>query len=302
MNFNNTNWHLYKTFIIVYETRNMSTAADILYVSRSAVSHNIKELSNQLGVTLFTATSKGVIPTGEANNLYPIVKNAITALVEAENNLQAFTSESKATIKIGALAVDVESYLLEYLKDFSTKYPHVKLDFYEYNNTMDTLAIEKLDFIIVVDIWASNPELRKMELLTVNGAFIASRQFLKNHGLTQKISLNEFSRLPMISYHSWADDYKNFAQRNNLPEPNFVFRANMAIANYFMIKNSVGIGYCVKEIIGKLGNADLVEVEVENYKLPPVTFVCVYNSLSRPARVFIDGLIEFNKNKFSLLH
>lgn len=291
MNFNNTNWHLYKTFLITYETRNMSAAANILHLSRSAISHNNKELGNQLGVTLFTAHSKGVIPTGEANNLYPIVKNAITALVDAENNLRAFTGESKAVIRIGIAAADVEFYILNYLKDFCSKYPRVQLDFYS-TNAMEMLTSGKLDFVIHVGVKAKNTGFKIIDLFTVEGVFMASKQFLKNHGLTQNMSLTEFSRLPMISFHSWEEEYRDFARQNHLPEPNFIVRSNMVTTNHHMMKNSIGIEFYIKGLFGDL-NSDVVEVTVEDYKISPVTFVCVYNNLSRPARTFIDALQVF---------
>ncbi len=44
MQFSNINYNLYKSFLVVYETKNISRAADLLYISQPAVSHNIKEL------------------------------------------------------------------------------------------------------------------------------------------------------------------------------------------------------------------------------------------------------------------
>ena len=38
---------------IPYETKNISRAAEILYISQPAVSHNIKELEKQLNIQLF---------------------------------------------------------------------------------------------------------------------------------------------------------------------------------------------------------------------------------------------------------
>ena len=48
MQFSNINYNLYKSFLVVYETQNISRAADFLYISQPAVSHNIKELEKQL--------------------------------------------------------------------------------------------------------------------------------------------------------------------------------------------------------------------------------------------------------------
>ena len=54
----NVNINLYKTFLEVYELKNISKTAKKMYISQSAVSQNIKSLENQLGVTLFKNQQK----------------------------------------------------------------------------------------------------------------------------------------------------------------------------------------------------------------------------------------------------
>mgnify|MGYP003297417224 CR=1 FL=1 len=58
MQFSNINYNLYKSFLVVYETKNISRAADILYISQPAVSHNIKELEKQ---SLTRASSNNLV-------------------------------------------------------------------------------------------------------------------------------------------------------------------------------------------------------------------------------------------------
>ena len=282
MNFNNTNWHLYKTFIIVYETLNMSRTADILNMSRSAVSQSIKELSNQLGVTLFTAHSKGVIPTTDANNLYPVIKNAISSIVDIENSLQSFTHETTAVIKIGLTVPSIEYCIMDYVKEFCTKYPNVQLEFYR-RDIMELLANGKLDFVIEMASVVKNHGFRTISLFNMNHTFIATQEFLKKHNLSQIISQEQFLKLPMISFHTWSD----FEIK-----PKFVLKADSVIMNHYMAKNSMGIAFYIKEALKKMNDPDLVEVQVENIKFQPKEIVCGYTSLSRAARTFIDGLLK----------
>ena len=280
MNFNNTNWLLYKTFILVYEARNMNKVAETMNVSRSAVSQTIKELGNQLGVTLFASSNKGVVPTSEANNLYPVIKDAITSIVEVENSLQAFTSESEAVIKIGVASLAVELYMLEFIKTFCIKYPKVRLEFFRRDLT-DMLAGGKLDFVVEAESIINENGFRKIDLFTFNNILIASEKFLKEHSVNRKISENDFLRLPMISFHMWTESPKTF-----------IIKSESAVMTHYMVKNSLGIGFFCQELFGKFDDTGIVTVEVENLTLPNFKIACGYTSLSRAAKTFID---EFKK-------
>ena len=83
----NTNWNLYKTFVTVFELKNMSHSATELGVTRAAIGQNIRELENQLGTKLFTPDKRGVIPTAEAVKIYPSIKKVTQIIHETESDL-----------------------------------------------------------------------------------------------------------------------------------------------------------------------------------------------------------------------
>ena len=97
----NVNVNLYKTFLEVYELRNLSQTAKKLYISQSAVSQNIKSLENQLGVTLFKKSTKSVIPTNDAVLIYEDVKNAFNILFSCEDKININKGQHVGTINIG---------------------------------------------------------------------------------------------------------------------------------------------------------------------------------------------------------
>ena len=58
-------------FVTVYQTKNIQTAADRLFVSRQGVSKVIRLLEEELGQKLFIRSVRGVIPTDYATILLP---------------------------------------------------------------------------------------------------------------------------------------------------------------------------------------------------------------------------------------
>ena len=53
-------------FVTVYQTKNIQTATDRLFVSRQGVSKVIRLLEEELGQKLFIRSVRGVIPTDYA--------------------------------------------------------------------------------------------------------------------------------------------------------------------------------------------------------------------------------------------
>lgn len=80
----NFDLNLYKVFYTVAETKNISKAAEMLYVSQPAISYSIKTLEEALGGKLFYRNSKGVELTPEAEKLYESVKSCYHSLAVGE--------------------------------------------------------------------------------------------------------------------------------------------------------------------------------------------------------------------------
>jgi DNA-binding transcriptional LysR family regulator len=74
------NERLLRFFIAVYETKNLTRAAERCFVSQPNISTGIKQLEEKLGKTLFERHKKGVGIKTEAHYLYPISKRLVSEL------------------------------------------------------------------------------------------------------------------------------------------------------------------------------------------------------------------------------
>ena len=274
-----------------FETRNLSRAAETLLISRSAVGQNIKELERQLGVTLFTPSRKGVIPTGEACNLYPVIKSAISSIMDAEKNLQSFTSESAGIIRILIPDQEVMDYFMSnYLKEFCAKYPKVQFKLLRFKS-LDVLRTGNADFVFDFDYKFKNTNFETKDLFYAHGNLIVHKALLEKHGLSQKISKEAFVSLPIITYDD--DPWSKFYRQTNQNNKHLAFETDASNVSNFLVKNALGVGWSCKEILEMLNDPNIVEISVEGLTLPTSVITCAYNkNLSRPARVFLDGLID----------
>ena len=78
---------LYKVFKEVAEAGNITAAAQVLFISQSAVSQSIKQLETALQARLFARSPRGVSLTGEGQMLYQYVRSALGLLATGEDKL-----------------------------------------------------------------------------------------------------------------------------------------------------------------------------------------------------------------------
>ena len=127
-------------FVTVYQTQNIKTAADTLYVSRQGVSKVIRLLEEELGQPLFIRSIKGVIPTDYATTLLPHAKSLLEEY-DAIRSLRTLAAKSQSVVTIYAID-HVLAYLgASLIEDFHEAYPSIILSVVD---TTDAHAIAAL--------------------------------------------------------------------------------------------------------------------------------------------------------------
>jgi len=287
----NINWNLYKYFIAVYETRNINRCAETLGVSPSAVSQNIKELSNQLGVSLFSTGRHGAEPTSDAGRIYLSIKKASEHISKIETEFEIFNSESVRTVKMAMHGSFAKAHVNAYLMQFRAQYPNVQLAFFQ-SEDINLLTQGKIDLMIDLDFVFDGTDIKKIFIgPKYDLHFVASKSYAEKHRLQKVITKGELVQHPIIErIESWTKIKKTLDPDYTPKEIN----AQTAEQVISMVKDSVGIGCFSGWLLRELNDPDLIELKVKDMVLPSTRFVCGYNkSLSRPAKAFVDGLIRF---------
>ena len=82
--------NLFRLFAVIYRERNLTRAAEQLFLSQSAVSHALTRMREQLDDPLFVRDGQGVCPTPLANRLWPDIEQALELLQQALHRSSAF--------------------------------------------------------------------------------------------------------------------------------------------------------------------------------------------------------------------
>lgn len=91
--------NLYPLCIAIYEQRSISKAAQILCISQSAASHALQRLRQHLQDDLFVRAGSKMLPTPFAEQIYPVIKNALIAIQAISIQKQNFDPKHGPELK-----------------------------------------------------------------------------------------------------------------------------------------------------------------------------------------------------------
>lgn len=138
-------------FVTAAEELNISRASSRLRISQPAVSRQIHDLEDELGVELFVRESGGLrlTPAGEA--FLPQARDILRRSREAVDRLQAFRNPAPVKIVVGYIAPMLSVVVTPALRAFGETHPDVVVDLIELSpgDQIPALRDAKIDIALV---------------------------------------------------------------------------------------------------------------------------------------------------------
>ncbi|MFM0075879.1 LysR substrate-binding domain-containing protein [Paraburkholderia sediminicola] len=103
--------------------RNLTQVADVTHVTVPAVSKSLAELERGLGLTLFSRTSQGLVPTPYGDCLIRHARSMLTILHQARDELKALSSGTEGKVRIGMLPASASVLLPQALSLLKQRSP-----------------------------------------------------------------------------------------------------------------------------------------------------------------------------------
>lgn len=136
-----------RTFESAARLKSFALAAEELFVSPSAVSHQIKLLEQRLGATLFVRLDRRIELSEAGARYYPQVKLGMSILLNASSYLIDKNDESNNVIKISVVPFLATRWLLPKLAEFKQCHPHLQLKI-QTSTQASNFAKDDLDLVI----------------------------------------------------------------------------------------------------------------------------------------------------------
>jgi LysR family glycine cleavage system transcriptional activator len=267
-----------------------SRAAEDLFLTQSAVSHQIKALESELGTKLFRRAGRAMLLTGEGQRLYTHIRDGLASFTKGVATLRA--GSGSQTLNISATPSLAAGWLVPRLSDFYYRHPEIDVNL----RATTALADFDRDEVDLALRYGSGqwPGMRAEKLLSANVFPVCSPHYRGGKLPTNPADLLEGDLLHVGGLPSWEEWFKsaNITLEAPLRGPRF--------GDYMLAVQAAKRGQGVmlgREafIVEKLASGQLVRLVKKLPSLRTFDYYIVYPQgcdLPRKSRAFRDWMLE----------
>lgn len=236
-------------FLTVAREKTISKAAEVLHLSQPALSKQLKELEEELGVTLFERGNRSITLT-EAGFYLENRGKEILALVETTTTNLLKNEMISGEISIGGGETQAFDYVANYLYELREKHPDINVHLYS-GNADDVLEkVDKglLDFGLVIDpVEKQKYEYLRLPLADFWGILVNDSNPLQS---LKKVTPNDIQHTPLlISNQSRVDNQLAEWFGGNLNNFNVIGTYNLLYNASLLVKKNLASALCIEGII-----------------------------------------------------
>ena len=183
----------------IHKCGGLSRAADMLNLTQSALSHQIKGLEDQAGVDLFVRRTKPLKLSAAGQRLLKLANRVLPEVEATEEEFRSLLAGKSGRLHIAIECHACFEWLFPVLESFRKAWPDVDVDIRPglAFDALPALAREEVDLVISSDP-EEHSDLEFSPLFDYEPVFVASSQ----HALAQKswISAEDFRDEVLITY------------------------------------------------------------------------------------------------------
>ena len=282
-----------KYFLVVATERNISNAAKILFVSQPALSKQLKELEEELGVILFNRGNRNITLTEDGVYFLSKTKEILSLVDITVSNLKQKDIIS-GEINIGAAETLQLEKIFKIISYMTKEFPNIKTNITSGNADEIILKLDSglLDFAIIVGFIDKN----KYEHLSLPWYDKWGLLIRKDNSLSKKkyIIKDDLKNIPLIiSKQTNVDNFLAEWLGENIDNFNIVATYNLLYNATLMAKENIGNVLCLDGIINT-NSSNLKFLPLKPELKTSLSIIWKKNkSLSNVAKKFLEDLKTF---------
>lgn len=151
------NLNLFRTYVRVVETQNLSRTAEDFGLSQPAVTKQIQTLEEMFGILLLERSGRKIKPTEAGEALYQCARELIKSMDKLDKTMEEIAESRKGSLYLGASTIPGQYILPHVIKGFKDLYPHISisLEIADTEKIFNKIAERELD-IGIVGGWLNN--------------------------------------------------------------------------------------------------------------------------------------------------
>ncbi|WP_261841035.1 LysR family transcriptional regulator [Aliamphritea ceti] len=165
-----------RAFLQIAATGSFTRAAESLHQTQSTLTATIKQLEQQVGLSLFDRTTRSVILTQAGERFLPQAKQLISDFDTAIGDLQAISAHQHGLVTVAASPSTVSRLLPKLVQLYKAEYPDVDICLRDDNAAqLEQLIISNdADFAIAAS-HSQHPDLNYQQILTDDYGVVLTR-------------------------------------------------------------------------------------------------------------------------------
>lgn len=141
----------FKLIKTIEEEGSIANSSERLFLTQSALSHQLRELENRLGFKVFYRSRNKWKLTQEGEELYQLANKLFDTLEEGFSNIQQLKEGAKGTIKLSAECQSFFHDLPAFIQKMAVLYPEIEIELSlgATHQTVSEVLANKIDIAIV---------------------------------------------------------------------------------------------------------------------------------------------------------
>ncbi len=191
-------WDKLRIFHAVADKGSLTHAGEVLHLSQSAVSRQIRALEESLSVTLFHRHARGLILTEQGELLFDATSQMVRRLEAAAARIRDSEDEVFGELRVTTTTGFGTLWLAPRLATLYAKYPALKIDLMLEERVLD-LPMREADVAIRMKE-PTQADLIRKRLMQIRMRLYATPQYLADHGTPR--TMDEMTSHRLISQHA----------------------------------------------------------------------------------------------------
>lgn len=286
-------WNLSRVFLAALDEASLSGAARVLDVAQPTVSRQLASLEQQLGVTLFTRSPRGLQATPDAMQLEPHARAMAAAAARLSRAATADRMLARGVIRISASEVIGAEVLPPLLASLYRAHPELTVELSLSNQVEDVLGGD-IDLAVRM-VRPTQESLVARRLGVVELGLFAHRDYLAGRSAPGQVG--ELDGHVLIGFDHDSPFLRRIMHDLPLQPGSFALRCDSDLAQLAAVRSGVGIGFVQRPLAAK--QADLVPILPGKVGFELPLWLTMHEDQRRTPRVRVlfdhlaDGLTKY---------
>ena len=281
-------------FLAVDREENISKAAEYLHITQPTLSRQLKELEDELNVSLFTRGKRSITLTDKGMLLRKRAEEITSLMDKTEVEFSNLDNLISGNVYIGGGETLAMKILAEVMTDMSEEYPDVRFHLYSgsADNVMDRIDKGLLEFGVVIE----PADIRKYEAMRL--------PYTDHYGLIMKkddplasmdtIPISMLKDIPILVAKRIIDN-NYFSEIFGISPEQLDIRAtfNLIYNAALLVEHGMGYALTIDKLINVTGDNNLCFVPLEPETTLNLSIIWKrYQMFSGASKEFLDRLKE----------